>query len=125
MIGGGLGGFAPGEWTDDTSMAVAIAEVAATGADLRTTEALDAIARGFRRWYDDGPADIGIQTSRVLGAAGPDPTAAAMRTEAYALHAETGRTGGNGSLMRTGAGGARPPRRRRRRWRRRRGRSAR
>ena len=25
-----------------------------------------------------------------------------MRTEAYALHAETGRTGGNGSLMRTG-----------------------
>ena len=102
MIGGGLGGFAPGEWTDDTSMAVAIAEVAATGADLRTVEALDAIARGFRRWYDDGPADIGIQTSRVLGAAGPDPSAAAMRAEADALHAETGRTGGNGSAMRTG-----------------------
>lgn len=102
MIGGGLGGFAAGEWTDDTSMAVAIAEVAATGADLRATEALDAIARGFRRWYDDEPADIGIQTSRVLGAAGPEPTAAAMRAEAGALHAETGRTGGNGSLMRTG-----------------------
>lgn len=102
MIGGGLGGFDPGEWTDDTSMAFAIAEVAATGADLRVAEALDAIASGFRRWYDDGPADIGIQTSRVLGASGPDPTAAAMRTEAYALHVETGRTGGNGSLMRTG-----------------------
>ena len=40
MIGGGLGGFAPGEWTDDTAQAVAIAEVAATGADLRTDEAL-------------------------------------------------------------------------------------
>lgn len=26
MIGGGLGPFAPGEWTDDTSMALAIAE---------------------------------------------------------------------------------------------------
>ena len=29
MTGGGLGDFAPGEWSDDTSMAVAIAEVAA------------------------------------------------------------------------------------------------
>ncbi len=102
MIGGGLGGFAPGEWTDDTSMAVAIAQVAATGADLRTTPALDEVARGFRRWYDGGPADIGIQTSGVLGGAGPDPTAATMRAEADRLHARTGRTGGNGSLMRTG-----------------------
>ncbi len=31
MIGGGLGPFKPGEWTDDTSMAIAIAEAAATG----------------------------------------------------------------------------------------------
>ena len=31
MIGGGLGNFAPGEWTDDTSMTWAIAEVAAKG----------------------------------------------------------------------------------------------
>ena len=36
MVGGGPFGWAPGEWTDDTSMAIAIAEVAATGADLRT-----------------------------------------------------------------------------------------
>ena len=36
MIGGGLGGFAPGEWTDDTSQTYAVAAVAATGADLRT-----------------------------------------------------------------------------------------
>ena len=35
MIGGGLGPFKPGEWTDDTSMAIAIAEIAATGTDLR------------------------------------------------------------------------------------------
>ena len=25
MIGGGLGNFAPGEWTDDTSMAIVVA----------------------------------------------------------------------------------------------------
>ena len=36
MIGGGPFGFAPGEWTDDTSMAVAIARVTATGADLNS-----------------------------------------------------------------------------------------
>ena len=33
MVGGGV--WEPGEWTDDTAMAIAIAEVAATGADLR------------------------------------------------------------------------------------------
>ena len=33
IIGGGRGSFAPGEWTDDTAMAIAIAEIASTGAD--------------------------------------------------------------------------------------------
>ncbi|WP_231123208.1 ADP-ribosylglycohydrolase family protein [Nocardioides sambongensis] len=68
MTGGGLGGFAPGEWSDDTAMAVAVARVAATGADLATPAALDEIATGFLAWYDAGPADIGIQTSAVLAA---------------------------------------------------------
>ncbi len=53
QLGGGLGGIAPGQWSDDTEMACAIAEVAATGADLGTTAALDAIADGFLRWYAD------------------------------------------------------------------------
>ena len=43
MVGGGSFGWEPGEWTDDTSMAIAIAEVAASGADLRDEKALDAI----------------------------------------------------------------------------------
>ena len=67
MIGGGLGGFAPGEWTDDTTMAWAILDVAATGADLRTEEALTQIARNFRDWYDSRPPDIGNQTRTILG----------------------------------------------------------
>ncbi|HET9646623.1 MAG TPA: ADP-ribosylglycohydrolase family protein, partial [Microlunatus sp.] len=96
MIGGGLGNFAPGEWTDDTSMTVAITEVTATGVDLRTPEGLDAVAAGFVRWYDSGPADIGTQTRRVLSAR--DTSAAAMQATAAAL---PGRTAGNGSLMRT------------------------
>ena len=31
MVGGGSFGWEPGEWTDDTSMAIAIAEVAVLG----------------------------------------------------------------------------------------------
>src|SRR5690606_26975608 len=101
MIGGGLGGFAPGEWTDDTTMAWCIADVAATGADLRTDQALTAISRRFREWYETGPADIGIQTSRVLAQAGPEPTSAAIIKASYDVHQETGRPAGNGSRMRT------------------------
>lgn len=110
MIGGGLGGFAPGEWTDDTAQAVAIAEVAATGADLRTSAALDAVAAGFAEWYAGGPADVGIQTARVLAAAGgppaggatPEGMAGRMTAAARSVHESTGRSAGNGSLMRTG-----------------------
>ena len=103
MIGGGLGGFAPGEWTDDTTMAWAILDVAATGADLRTDAALTAIARHFRDWYEAGPADIGIQTRGILSSVGPRPDAATMTAAAQELHDRTGRTAGNGSLMRTAA----------------------
>lgn len=103
QVGGGLGDLAPGQWSDDTEMACVIAEVAATGADLRTTAALDAIAAGFLRWYGDNPPDIGVQTRQVLGAtgAGSGP-AARMTAVAQRLHEQTGRTAGNGSLMRTG-----------------------
>lgn len=102
MIGGGLGGFAPGEWTDDTAQAVAIARVALTGADLRSPEALDAIADGFLEWYAGGPADVGIQTSQVLRLAGRHATAAQLGAAATAVHERSGgRSAGNGSLMRT------------------------
>ena len=78
MIGGGLGGFAPGEWTDDTAQAYAIAEVAATGADLRSEEALTAIARRFADWYAEGPPDVGIQTRAVMSTADPRDDPAQM-----------------------------------------------
>ncbi|WP_370287775.1 ADP-ribosylglycohydrolase family protein [Nocardioides sp.] len=103
MIGGGLGGFAPGEWTDDTAQAVAIARVAATGADLRSSEALDAIAAGFADWYAPGPPDVGIQTSQVLRLAGRTPTAVQMAHAAREVHERSGRSAGNVSLMRTAA----------------------
>jgi len=101
MVGGGSFGWQPGEWTDDTSMAIAIAEVAATGADLREEQALDAIVT---RWYDWSrrAKDVGIQTRSVLNQAGRlGISAQKARTEAATLHQRTGRTAGNGSLMRT------------------------
>jgi len=105
MLGGGLGNYAPGEYSDDTQMAVCIAEVAAAGADLRSAEALDLIAAKFLRWRAEGATDIGVQTARVLDSIkGRDTVGlgAAMAAAAAKLHAETGRSAGNGSLMRTG-----------------------
>jgi ADP-ribosyl-[dinitrogen reductase] hydrolase len=104
MLGGGLGGYAPGQWSDDTEMACAIAQVGARGADLRADAALDAIAAGFLRWHADGPADIGVQTRSVLAplqGIGESGAAAQMRARAAQVHGSTGRSGGNGSLMRT------------------------
>lgn len=97
MIGGGP--WEPGEWTDDTAMAIAIAEVAATGADLRSDDAQDAIVA---RWYEwsHGAKDVGIQTRSVLSKS-RGVSAAAARAAAAEVHERAGRSGGNGSLMRT------------------------
>jgi ADP-ribosylglycohydrolase len=104
MIGGGLGPYEPAEYSDDTQMAVCVAQVAASGADLRDEAVLDAIAVSFLDWADRGATDIGAQTSAVLGEArqnGHVRPAAALRAAAAGLHQRTGRTAGNGSLMRT------------------------
>jgi ADP-ribosylglycohydrolase/protein-tyrosine phosphatase len=101
MVGGGAFGWEPGEWTDDTSTAIAIAEVAATGADLRQEEALDAIARRWHEWSQDAK-DVGVQTRSILIQAGRHGISAqTAREESAALHKLTSRTAGNGSLMRT------------------------
>lgn len=103
MTGGGLGGYAPGEWSDDTQMALCIATVAATGADLTTKEATDEVAARFEAWFASKPGDVGIQTARVLYAAGPASGSSGerLRRASRALHEESGRSAGNGALMRT------------------------
>jgi ADP-ribosyl-[dinitrogen reductase] hydrolase len=97
MAGGGP--WEPGEWTDDTAMAIAIAEVAATGADLRDEAAQDVIVA---RWYEwsRGAKDVGIHTRSVLTRCG-GTSAARAREATEVVHVQTGRSGGNGSLMRT------------------------
>lgn len=94
MEGGGGFGWEPGEWTDDTQMAVCIAEAAA-GGRLDPVE----VARWFLDWYHGHPKDAGGQISSVLGRAqGSEDLARAaadfQRTRPGAA--------GNGSLMRTG-----------------------
>jgi ADP-ribosylglycohydrolase len=101
MAGGGGFGWAPGEWTDDTSMAMAIAEVAATGIDLRDDAAQDAIVA---RWYEWSrtATDVGNQTRSVLGTVGRMGLSAANAlTASRELYERSGHAAGNGSLMRT------------------------
>ncbi|WP_431677159.1 ADP-ribosylglycohydrolase family protein [Kitasatospora sp. KL5] len=88
MCGGG--GWEAGEATDDTQMAVLVAEslLERGGLDLP-----DIFAR-FRHWAASEPKDIGLQTEDVLTSGLPWDLAAA-------IHFQTSlRAAGNGSLMR-------------------------
>ncbi len=88
MCGGG--GWDPGEATDDTQMAVLVAEslLERSGLDLP-----DIFAR-FQRWAASEPKDIGLQTEDVLSNGMPWDLAAAIHFQVNQ------RAAGNGSLMR-------------------------
>ncbi|MDH6228156.1 ADP-ribosylglycohydrolase family protein [Streptomyces sp. MJP52] len=105
MIGGGPFAFAPGEYSDDTQMQLCVAEVAASGADLRSAEALDRIAANFLGWYGGNPKDVGNQTRHILGAAARakgSPGEAMLAVSRRHAAANPDSSAGNGSLMRTG-----------------------
>jgi ADP-ribosyl-[dinitrogen reductase] hydrolase len=98
MKGGGGFGWAPGEWTDDTAMALPTAEAAAAGLDLRDEVVQDGIVAKWVDWAKTAP-DVGIQLSAILRRT--QPTASAVRVIAREHHERNGRSAGNGSLMRT------------------------
>lgn len=108
MTGGGTFGWAPGQWTDDTSMAVPILQELADGAELADEHTLGRIVRRWSDWARTAP-DVGIQTREVLhrarlgagGRAEDELTAEHARRAAATVHASHGHSGGNGSLMRT------------------------
>lgn len=88
MCGGG--GWDPGEATDDTQMAVLVAESLLECGGLELPD----VFRRFRRWAAADPKDIGLQTEAVLSSGDPWDLAAA-------LHFQTNqRAAGNGALMR-------------------------
>jgi ADP-ribosylglycohydrolase len=104
MIGGGLGPYEPGEWSDDTQMASCIALVTADGGNLNTDEGLDAVAARFLEWREWGASDIGNLTRDVLDGVTPGPDLALRMTEVSRSFA-LGDRAGNGALMRTGVVG--------------------
>ncbi|MCC2333605.1 ADP-ribosylglycohydrolase family protein [Cellulomonas wangsupingiae] len=67
MAGGWAFGWEPGEWTDDTSMAVPIAQVLADGGSLEDLASLDRIVAAWAGWAETA-TDVGAQTSALLDA---------------------------------------------------------
>ena len=90
MIGGGPFGFEPGEWTDDTSMAIAIAEVLRTGLDLRARDAQDLIVQ---RWLDWSHTATSECESCPHPRPGPPQSVGPFRRERVPHAHGTGRTG--------------------------------
>lgn len=88
MCGGG--GWEPGEATDDTQMAVLVAESLLERGGLDLPD----VFRRFQRWAAAGPKDIGLATEAVLSGGDPWDLAAALHFQAG------GRAAGNGALMR-------------------------
>ena len=66
-------------------------------------DALDRVADAFTSWLAGGATDVGTQTRAVLTEAEPLPGRPHERLSRASedLHARTGRTAGNGALMRT------------------------
>lgn len=95
MKGGGPFGFEPSEWTDDTSMALCIAE----GFLEERSEPVDRYSSTKQRWIDWARTakDVGAQTRSVLS----HSERLGFEGAALAFHEQNGRSAGNGSLMRT------------------------
>lgn len=106
MVGGGAFGWEPGEWTDDTSMALPILRGYAQTAAYEWHTVPTRIVREWRAWAQ-GAKDVGNQTRAVLRSLRDDATAEQARDAARAVHERYGRSGGNGSLMRTAPVGIR------------------
>jgi len=92
LRGGGSLGWEPGEWTDDTQLAL---HLAASLVTLGRFDPADVWGR-FQAWAVTGPPDIGLTTGAVLGSGRPWQSAAREHHEAG------GRGAGNGSVMRHG-----------------------
>ena len=95
MIGGGPFKLAPGQWTDDTTMALCLAESLAAE---QTVDQIDLMER-FQRWMEQGENsvtgtcfDIGITTRAAIARFAAGGSAASGSSD--------GQSAGNGSLVR-------------------------
>lgn len=95
MVGGGPFNLKPGEWTDDTAMALALGHSLLASSDLAETDLMDR----FLAWHESGEYsctgtcfDIGATTQTALGRYKSTGEPVAGSTDPHSA--------GNGSLMR-------------------------
>lgn len=95
MMAGGPFNVEPGEGTDDTGMALAVAEGLAEGAE----DPREAVGRRLVAWFQSGPKDVGstVRVAITNYLAAGDWDAAIARTRARLRDMAAG----NGSLVRT------------------------
>ena len=93
--------WAPGEWTDDTALALALAESIANHGLLDTAD----VAARYIEWARIGKG-IGDATAGALHGAVDDAHA---RAQAEAFHESTGLSAGNGTVMRAAPVGLAAP----------------
>lgn len=94
MVGGGWLHLRPGEVTDDTQMALCLAESIVERGVFDMAD----IARRFVAWYDTRPKDIGNITRLALAEL---KRGASWQEAGLIAHRQTGgRSAGNGSVMR-------------------------
>lgn len=89
----GVGRLPPGTFTDDTEMALALAESLLWACPLEPED----LARRFVAWHKAGPYDIGLHTRSVLSRVA---TGTPWDLAVEAQQAENPESAGNGSLMR-------------------------
>jgi ADP-ribosylglycohydrolase len=93
MEGGGSFQWKPGEWTDDTQLALAVLGPMSEG-HVEPTR----MGRAMIEWFASSPRDAGVQTASVLRRA---RHGLPMKDAAAAYQAENPDAAGNGALMRT------------------------
>ncbi len=96
LVGGGDLNWEPGEWTDDTAMMIPELVRRASARNWNSNE----VVQAWRQWALKAK-DAGNQTRAVLSMLSPYATNEDAARAAQAHHEATGRSGGNGSLMRT------------------------
>ena len=95
LEGGGGFRWEPGEWTDDTQMALAVLTVLAAG----ETDPGE-IGEAMLRWFASRPRDVGNQTRAVLADAARHRVSTAEAAASFQRRSP--HAAGNGALMRTG-----------------------
>jgi ADP-ribosyl-[dinitrogen reductase] hydrolase len=95
MTGGGPFGWKPGEWTDDTAMALAVARGIAEAPE----DPVPAVGRHFMAWYESSPPDVGNTCRTALEAFRREGSWEQAAAEVVRLLGD--RAAGNGALMRT------------------------